>query len=115
MPKDRVYDGVNLLPFLQEDNADNPHEALYWRSRNHKAIRKGNWKLVMDEMSGNKALYQLSTDKIEAIDAQQQQPVIVQDLENTYNQWAQTLMPPLWPRVMDYRIKDKDKLYYFPL
>ena len=115
LPKDRVYDGVNLLPFLQEDNTDNPHEALYWRSRNHKAIRKGNWKLVMDEMSGNKALYQLSTDKIEAIDAQQQQPEIVQDLENTYNQWAQTLMPPLWPRVMDYRIRDKDKLYYFPL
>ena len=115
LPKDRKYDGVNLLPFIHGENLNNPHKALYWRSRNHKAIRKGDWKLIVDEMSGHKALYHISSDKIECQDVYKEEPEIIKDLKKCLAQWEAELSPPLWPRVMDYRIKDGTKTYFFPL
>src|SRR5262249_11497821 len=34
-------DGVNLLPYLNGEKTDAPHEALYWRFGGQMAIRKG--------------------------------------------------------------------------
>ena len=45
-PPDAMLDGVNLLPFLEGTNKDDPHQALYWRFGPQKAVRQGNWKLV---------------------------------------------------------------------
>ena len=39
--------GVDLLPHLTGKTAKPPHEALYWRFGPQKAIRKGEWKLVV--------------------------------------------------------------------
>ena len=42
----RTFDGVNLLPFLRGNNADRPHETLFWRmSLRAMAVRHGDWKL----------------------------------------------------------------------
>ena len=39
-------DGVNLLPFLNGQRTDAPHEALFWRFRSQAAVLAGKWKLV---------------------------------------------------------------------
>ena len=50
VPKDRVIDGVNLLPFiLDEARVEQPHDVLYWRADHIWAIRKGDYKLI-DEL-----------------------------------------------------------------
>ena len=45
LPKDRVLDGVNLIPYLTGQKKTPPHEVLCWRNGANAAVRKGNWKL----------------------------------------------------------------------
>ena len=45
IPKDRIYDGVDLLPYvLDESKLEGPHDVLYWRTDHLWAIRKGIYK-----------------------------------------------------------------------
>ena len=46
LPKDRVLDGVNLMPFLTGQTKTAPHEVLRWRNGPNAAVRKGNWKVL---------------------------------------------------------------------
>ncbi len=39
-------DGVDLLPYLDGQKTEAPHEALYWRFGQQMAIRAGDYKLV---------------------------------------------------------------------
>ena len=47
VPRDRVIDGVNLVPFLRGEASGQPHESLYWRMGDKAAWRQGDWKLVI--------------------------------------------------------------------
>src|SRR5688500_18574403 len=40
-------DGVDLLPYLTGKRTGRPHESLYWRFGPQRAIRHGDWKLVV--------------------------------------------------------------------
>jgi arylsulfatase len=46
MPRDRIYDGEDILPILQAGKGKSPHEFYYYyNGMNLQAIRKGPWKL----------------------------------------------------------------------
>ena len=102
LPKQKI-DGVNILPLLKADQQANPREYfLYYYNRNSlKAIRKGDWKLVLphryesyeNQLPGNGgfpgkktadstglALYDLGRDPGERYDVKDQQPDIVKSL-----------------------------------
>lgn len=115
VPKTNPLDGVNLLPFLQEDTTAVPHPTLYWRSDMAWAIRQGSWKLIGDDRSGARALYQLDTDKEERHNRYQGHPEVVANLLETYAQWNATLAKPRWPRVMDFRYATDAGTFWFPL
>lgn len=115
LPADRPYDGVSLLPSLTGQTTDAPHAALFWRSEYHKAIRQGDWKLVKDDMSGRTVLFDLGTDKNERHDLSVSRPEVVRELEDALTRWENTMVSPLWPRVMDFRFVDGQEVYYFPL
>ncbi len=115
LPKDRPYDGVNLLPYLTGNRDKEPHEALFWRSNYTWAVRQGPWKLIVDELSGNRVLYNLDLDKVEQNNLYTQSPDIVKMLESAYNQWEAGTVSPLWQRVMEYRFETKDGDFFFPL
>lgn len=117
LPEDREFDGVNLLPYLLDSAYQNqvPHPALYWRSAYHKAIRKGPWKLIQDDLAGQTVLYNMTTDKEEENNQAAQHPAVVQELQEDFQQWEKKLMNPRWPRVMDYEIHAGEAVYYFPL
>ena len=70
LPADREYDGVNLLPFITGEKGGVPHKVMYWRSGYNKAIRKGEWKLIMNERDGSTILYNLKDDKVERKDGE---------------------------------------------
>jgi arylsulfatase A-like enzyme len=116
LPEDRVFDGVNLIPYVRGEFPDQkPHNALYWRSMHHKAIRKGPWKLIRDDLGNSTALYNLDADKAELKNLADECPETVKILLKEFEIWEKGLIKPNWPRVLDYKIVDGAAEYYFPL
>jgi arylsulfatase A-like enzyme len=100
-------DGVNLLPFLEGNNAAAPHDTLYWRFGEQMAIRVGEWKLVRydpvadgDPKAKGAAtphrLYNLAQDIGEATDLSAKMPDKLKELEAVWQQWNAQLARPLW-------------------
>ena len=117
VPQDRVFDGVNLIPYLLDSNYQNlaPHPSLYWRSEYHKAIRQGSWKMIQDDLANQTVLYNMQQDKSEQNNLASKHPEVVQKLEKAFQTWEKDMIPSNWPRVMDYEIHDGQAVYYFPL
>jgi arylsulfatase A-like enzyme len=114
LPMDRVYDGVDLLPYLT-DNKKDPHEILYWRNGYSKAIRKGNWKLYINEKSKSKYLFNLETDREELHDLLSSQPAIADQLMKELTNWEKTqTINPAWPSMANILIDVRGKKYFFP-
>lgn len=97
LPGDRIYDGVNLVSFLTGKEKSEPHNILYWRSGYNKAIRKGEWKLVLNLKDNITALYNLKTDKSEKNDLSAKNTAKVQELQKDLANWEKQLVKPLWP------------------
>jgi arylsulfatase A-like enzyme len=135
LPDDRVYDGVDLVPFLsgnaaaalgapQAPEATAPeasvppaplHPALFWRALYSKAARVGSWKLVWNAREDSTYLYNLAEDPEERRDLAPLYPGKVRELEEAIRSWEQGLVPPLWPRVMDFEVVIDGVLYRFAI
>jgi arylsulfatase A-like enzyme len=113
LPQDRPYDGVDLVDRV---NSHEPaHEALFWRSGTSKAVRKGDWKLVISEKSDKTWLYNLATDKSETTDLSQKNPDIVAELQAALKEWEKGLIAPLWPSPARNELRFGDNLYVFDI
>lgn len=95
LPKDRQLDGVNLLPYLMGKNPASPHDILFWRMRQNRAVRKGNWKLVRSK-AGPAQLFDLSKDIAETKDLASEKPAVVKELSQALAKWEAQMAPPLW-------------------
>ncbi len=90
-------DGVNLEPYFTGEETDDPHEALFWRTNNIWAVRKGDWKLGDFTGAGFlPTLYNLATDRSETNNVAAQNPAIVANLLSELTHWEATLQKPLW-------------------
>jgi hypothetical protein len=61
------------------------------------------------------ALYDLSTDKNEQHDLHLQRPDVVKILQVRYASWDREMQSPAWPAVMDFRFRNGNREFYFPL
>jgi arylsulfatase A-like enzyme len=95
-PKEPHFDGVNLLPYLQNKVTAPPHETLYWRFGQQMAIRHGNYKLVKAVGNDKPELYDLAADIGESKELSQEKPEIYKDLTARYDAWNKTLAEPRW-------------------
>jgi len=95
LPKNRVYDGVNLMPYLTGQMKTSPHEVLCWRNGPNGAVRKGNWKLF--KARDHYWLYDLSNDIGEKKDLAAAHPEIVEQLKKEFDKWEAQMKEPLWP------------------
>lgn len=93
--KEASFDGVNLLPHLLEEKKTAPHERLYWRFGQQKAIRQGNYKFVVGPM-GAKGLYDLAADVAESKDLSADRPELLQEMQAAWDSWNQGLEKPRW-------------------
>lgn len=114
LPKDRVYDGVNLIPYLNGDKDGLPHEMLFWRADHVYAMRKGDYKFLLSTRDNWAEVYKISEDKYEKFDLNSSQPDILEELLIDFDAWQNDLMDPLWPRIMDKRHVIDGKTYFFP-
>lgn len=114
LPIDRVFDGVNLLPFLNEQS-QRPHDLFYWRSGYSKAIRKGDWKLYINEKNKVSYLYNLSDDLEESQDLSEKFPGKVIELRKALIEWEKNnTTDPKWPSAADVMIDVRGKHFRFP-
>ncbi len=114
LPIDRVYDGVNLIPFIANGEGY-PHSVFYWRSGYSKAICKGKWKLYINEKNKKKFLFNLETDIEEKNDLSSGMPQKVDELIHDLTIWEQTqTVKPSWPSSADVLIEVDGEEYYFP-
>jgi arylsulfatase A-like enzyme len=111
-------DGVNLLPYLGGPGAGSdtapgsktvaemgaaqsgsPHESLYWRMGEKRAIRHGDWKLVQELGEEKPALYNLAEDVAEETDRSGDRAEVAGDLESMWRKWNAELEAPRWTRL----------------
>lgn len=102
---DASFDGVNLLPFLQNKVTTPPHETLFWRFGEQSAVRHGNYKLVKAVGNNQLELYDLAADIGEQKDLAQEKPAVFTDIKSRYDQWNKTLVEPRWQRAADKKGK----------
>jgi uncharacterized sulfatase len=95
MPTDKKYDSVNLLPYLTGGKTDAPHERLFWRSGQLRAVREGRWKLVHLPKQAPE-LYDLSVDIAEATDLATKHPAEAARLSAALDAWDRELIEPVF-------------------
>ncbi|MDZ4760474.1 MAG: sulfatase-like hydrolase/transferase [Alphaproteobacteria bacterium] len=94
---DRVYDGVDLTPFVTGAKTGEPHDMLAWRRTPHASIRKGDWKLWKSLNGEFTLLFNLAADPNEARNLAASEPARLKELEAAFDQWASDLQDPAWP------------------
>ena len=112
LPGDRIYDGVDLMPYLAGARTGVPHDMLAWRALPLYSIRKGDWKLweSVDDRTGRygkyKLLFNLKDDLNETTNLADRYPEKVRQLEVLVHQWAQMMIDPKWPtrRALEYQV-----------
>lgn len=94
---DRVYDGVDLVPYVSGENSSQPHEMLAWRRSPLASIRIGDWKLWKSVDGKYTLLFNLKDDLNETTNLASSHPEKLKELEDAYSQWAKDLQDPKWP------------------
>lgn len=73
-------DGISLLPVILKNKKI--ERDIFWQFGNQKALRRGNWKLVNNE------LYNLSNDISESVDLLESNLSVYEDLNNSWESMA---------------------------
>src|SRR5206468_10936790 len=109
LPGDRVYDGLNIIPYLAGEQVP-PQRTLFWRFFGLGptgppgsvdtiwAVRSGPLKLVTERNTVDQppALYNLPNDIGETQNLAAAQPDDVISLTQLYAQWSTQTIPPSW-------------------
>jgi len=115
LPSDRVYDGVDLIPYLLKLDSGTPHEQLFWRADHIWAIRDGDYKLILSARDGWAELYNIRTDMSEKINLRKDMPDLYEALYSKHLEWQEDMPDkPLWPRIMDHHFLLDSVQYLFP-
>ena len=100
LPKDRVIDGVDLVPYLLGKAEGRPHQTLFWRSGQYRVVLDGDWKLQVSEAQNKVWLYDLATDPTEQHELSQAEPDRVKAMRTTLATWEAQQAKPLWPSLL---------------
>jgi len=97
LPADRVFDGVDLAPYITGAAAGLPHDQLAWRRTPHASIRKGDWKLWKSLDGKFTLLFNLKDDPNEATNLAEAEPAKLKELSDAFDLWAKDMKDPAWP------------------
>ncbi len=91
-PEKQVLDGFSMLPALTENRFDPKrelftHYPVYHHEQPMSALRKGDWKLVENLVSGEFDLYNLKYDVNEMTDLKFSYPDTLESMKSTLKKW----------------------------
>ena len=99
-PKDKPFDGIDLLPILSGKSPQTPR-TLFWRRvepkdpRIHVAVRDGNWKYIVDKENGEQFLFDLGNDISEKSNLAMENPEKCSALKMKIAEWEKQMKPPI--------------------
>ena len=82
--------GKSLLPVFRGNRREG-HDWLFWRQREDRAVRHGNWKGIGHGDPGelsNWELYDLETDRTESVDLAAKHPEVLKRMIDVWRDWA---------------------------
>lgn len=93
-PKEQVLDGHSMLSSLTENKFDTEREVfthypVYHHEQPMSAVRKGNWKIIENLVSGEFALYNLKYDLNEMTDLKFSHPEKLGQMKTVLKKWQQ--------------------------
>lgn len=95
LPKDRIYDGKNIMAAINGDLKDPLHQQIFFDGNDGSwAIREGNWKLLFNKKESLE-LYNLKDDYIEQNNILTDYPDKVVDLKAKYTTWRSEMGKPM--------------------
>jgi arylsulfatase A-like enzyme len=100
LPKDRVIDGVDLMPYLQGKATGRPHQTLFWRSGQYKVVLDGDWKLQSSEAQNKVWLYNLAADPTEHHELSAAEPARTKAMLALIAAQDAQSVKPLWPSLL---------------
>ena len=102
-------DGVNLLPYIQGEKQERPHQQLFWKKQARAALRDGDWKLIRfpDRPA---ELYKISDDPRELNNLAALYPERVRKMYKMIFQWESTLERPRWLLKRKFENVDIDRM-----
>ena len=111
IPSDRVIDGVDLMPFVNGEREEPPHETLFWRQGHHQVVLHQGHKLIVTDLpdrsdaraapTRKRWLFDLSADATEQRNLADEQPKRVAMLERLLADHNAEQVAPMWPSVID--------------
>ncbi|WP_334164255.1 sulfatase-like hydrolase/transferase [Phenylobacterium sp.] len=105
LPRDREFDGRDLLPVLTGTAAnDLDGRTLVWRKEDYRAIRHGRWKLQTTKYPEAVWLHDLETDPTERINLAARLPDKVRELQALFAEREKAFAPPAWTPAARTRI-----------
>ena len=104
LPTDRVIDGVNLLPFLGTDAAQQPPRALFWRDGPYRTVLDQGWKLIVAERPKKDWLFKLDVDPTEKSNLATKEPQKLAHMKALLQAHHAGMPPPLWPSFIEMPI-----------
>jgi arylsulfatase A-like enzyme len=101
VPRDRVMDGVDLLPFVAGPAQDPPHQTLFWRDGSYKVLLAGDWKLQVAERPMKDWLFNLKDDPTEKNNLAGAMPDKVNEMKGALAAIDAEQARPLWPALLE--------------
>jgi len=103
VPTNHPLDGVNLLPLVTGQTNALPRDTLYWRSWGRtfgqSAVRRGDWKLHINNTNAFAQLFHLNPDGTgEYNNLSTNNPAKLLELMAAFAQWEARTLEPLWGR-----------------
>ena len=92
LPKSDELDGVNLIPFLNGDKKEDPHENLYWRFWDQSAVRTGDFKYL--KAGSREFLFNVANDDHENVNLIADYPEQAEAMKKKLELWAGELKKP---------------------
>jgi arylsulfatase A-like enzyme len=101
LPTGRIIDGVNLRPFLNGKDAQQPHKTLFWRSGDYKVVLAEGWKLQVSARPQKDWLFDMKADPTEAHNLADTRPDKVRALKALLAAQDRASVKPLWPSLVE--------------
>jgi arylsulfatase A-like enzyme len=125
LPADVPIDGVDLLPAaMGAGPVVRPGDALFWQSGYYQVVRRGDWKLQVNERQQKQWLFDLGTDPTERFNLAAERPEVVADLLAVLETHRAGARAPLYPYVVENpiaidktraeRVEPGDEVVYWP-
>ncbi|WP_343328550.1 sulfatase family protein [Polaribacter staleyi] len=98
--KQKLLEGVNLLPFVKEEKAHEVlHKTIFWRYSDGEgyAVRKGDYKLIKELVRNELFLFNIKKDPYEHDNLREIFPQKVKELQAEYEQWDKINVTNIWP------------------